>query len=265
MSSTARSTSRDPVLVSLPDPEFPPLLTGHPVKAPERAFEAAIEGVASGRLGAADFVWARDAARLDCALVLEPDADRVRSAEMVFVAMVAFGDSFGAIAPPEVGLTYRWPMTLCVNGARAGRVRAAISAGDDENGHPDWMVVGLSLDIRRSERDQEPGQSPDVTDLVEEGCGEMTRTELLESYSRHLLTWIHTWQTEGFRPVHDLLVFRAEGYRDPVTIEHAGTTREGRFIGLDDHGNLILETQTGTHILDVQAAFETNGGDTTTV
>ena len=255
--------------MSLPNPVFPPLLTGHPVKASKRAFETAVDGVISGRFGAADFVWARDAARdaerLDCALVLEPDVDRVRSAEMVFVAMVAFGDSFGAIAPPEVGLTYRWPMTLCVNGARAGRVRAAISANDDDDGHPDWMVVGLSLDIRRSDRGGEPGQLPDVTDLAEEGCGELTRTELLESYSRHLLTWIHTWQTEGFRPVHDLLVFRAEGYRDPVTIEHAGKTREGRFIGLDDHGNLILETAAGTDMLDVQAAIETIGGDTTTV
>lgn len=242
--------------MSLPDPVFPPLLTGHAVTAPDRAFETAVAGAARGSLGAADLVWARDTSRLDCALVLEPDVDRARAAEMVFVAMVAFGDSFGAIAPPEIGLTYRWPMALCVNGARAGHVRAAMSAQDDADGHPHWMVVGLTLDIRRNHRDGEPGDAPDRTDLVEEGCAELTRTDLLESYARHLLTWIHTWQTDGFRPVHDLLLFRAEGYREPVRLEHAGEVQEGRFIGLDDRGNLLLETGEGTRMLDTLAAIE---------
>jgi BirA family biotin operon repressor/biotin-[acetyl-CoA-carboxylase] ligase len=237
--------------VSLRAPVFPPLLTGHAVRPPARPFDVAVDGARGGTLGAADIVWARDAARLDCALVLEPDVDRVRAAEMVFVALVAFGDSFGATAPPEVGLTYRWPATLCVNGARAGGVRAAISAQDDGEGHPHWMVVGLGLDIRRSRGAGEPGLAPDETDLVEEGCGDLTCTDLLESYSRHLLTWIHTWQTEGFRAVHDLLLFRSEGYREPVTIDFAGTVVEGRFVGLDDHGNLILETASGTRLLEV--------------
>lgn len=244
--------------MSLPDPEFPPLLTGHPVTAPDRPFQTAVDGVRRGTLGAGDLVWARDADRLDCALVLEPDVDRVRAAEMVFVAMVAFGDSFGAVAPPEVGLTCRWPMTLCVNGARVGGFRAAMAAEDDADGNPRWMVVGLTVDIRRRRAAAEPGNAPDVTDLAEEGCGDLTRTGMLDSYARHLLAWIHTWQTEGFRPVHDLLVFRAEGYREHVMIEFDGTTHEGRFAGLDEHGNLILETADGPRCLFVSEAIETS-------
>lgn len=242
--------------MTLPEPVFPPLLTGHPVKAPEHPFEVAIAGAASGALGAADLVWARDVSRLDCALVLEPEVDRRRAAEMLFVAMVAFGDSFGAIAPPEVGLTYRWPTTICVNGARAGGVRAAMASSDDANGHPDWMVVGLTVEIRRSKRVAEPGLAPDITDLFEEGCVGLTRTELLDSFSRHLLAWIHTWETEGFGPVHELMLFRAEGHRQPVAVDLAGSRHEGRFVGLDDNGNLILETDEGTQMLDVRDAIE---------
>jgi BirA family transcriptional regulator, biotin operon repressor / biotin---[acetyl-CoA-carboxylase] ligase len=243
--------------MSLPDPVLPPLLTGHPVMAPRRPFEVAVEGAETGALGAADLVWARDTSRFDCALVLEPDVDRIRAAEALFVAMVAFGDSFGAIAPPEIALTYRWPMMLCVNGARAGTMRAAISADDGPDGCPRWMVLGLCVDIRRDRRAAEPGLAPDVTDLVEEGCGELNRTELIESYSRHLLTWIHSWQVDGFGPVHELLLFRSEGYREAVSLEHGGTIVTGRFAGLDDHGNLILETGQGIRLLDVAEAFET--------
>jgi len=243
--------------MKLPDPVFPPLLTGHPVNAPDRPFDVAVAGAEGGTFGAGDLVWARDVSRLDCALVLEPTVERRRAAEMPFVAMVAFGDSFGAIAPPEVGLTYRWPLTLCVNGARAGWVRAAMSDDDDANGHPRWMVVGLTLEIRRNKREAEPGREPDVTDLFEEGCGDLNRTELLDSYARHLLTWIHTWETEGFGPAHELMLFRAEGYREQVDVDHAGRRHDGRFAGLDDNGNMILETAEGTIMLDVLDAFET--------
>jgi len=242
--------------MSLPDPEFPPLLTGHPVRAPECPFESALAGVMQGKYGAADFLWARDTARLDCAVVLEPTVDRRRAAEMAFVAMVAFGDSFGAMAPPEVGLTYRWPFTLCVNGARVGHVRAAISAREDAAGHPDWMVVGLSVNLRRDRRDSEPGSTPDMTDLLEEGCGDLTRTALHESYARHLLTWIHAWDTEGFQGVHELLLFRYEGYREEVAVDIGGVVHDGRFVGLDDHGAMILETGEGTRLLDALEVIE---------
>jgi biotin-(acetyl-CoA carboxylase) ligase len=132
-----------------------------------------------------------------------------------------------------------------------------MAAEDGADGLPPWMVVGLSLDIRRKPGAAEPGEEPDVTDLHEEGCGELTRTELLESYSRHLLTWIHTWQTEGFGPIHEMLLFRAEGYREPIRLEFAGAVHEGRFAGLDDHGNLLLETGGETRLLDIGAVIET--------
>jgi biotin-(acetyl-CoA carboxylase) ligase len=170
--------------------------------------------------------------------------------------MVAFGDSFGAIAPPEVGLTYRWPFVLCVNGAGAGAVRVAVSSSEDATGCPDWMVVGLAVDLRRRRKDAEPGADPGVTDLFEEGCGELTRTELLDSYARHLMAWIHTWETEGFGGVHEMLLFRAQGHREDVVVELAGSVHEGRFVGLDDHGSMILETREGTRLLDVLDAVE---------
>jgi BirA family transcriptional regulator, biotin operon repressor / biotin---[acetyl-CoA-carboxylase] ligase len=241
----------------LPDPVFPPLITGYDVKAPEKPFETAVLGALTGDFGAGDLIWARDTARLECALVLEPDVPPGRAVEMIFVALVAFGDCFGALSPPEVALTFDWPATIKVNGARVGAVRAGMSSRCDESGAPRWMVLGLSIDMQPPQRREgEPGQMPDVTNLYEEGCGDITRTQLLESFSRHLMTWIHLWETEGFREVHQALLFRTDGHRETVVVKLGGERHEGRFSGLDERGAMLLETEAGTRLLDPMSVVE---------
>ena len=57
----------------LPDPSFPPLLSGHDVPGAEGAFEAACKRAATGELGAGDVVWSRNVDKVDMAVVLEPE------------------------------------------------------------------------------------------------------------------------------------------------------------------------------------------------
>jgi BirA family transcriptional regulator, biotin operon repressor / biotin---[acetyl-CoA-carboxylase] ligase len=241
----------------LPDPVFPPLIRGYDVRAPEQAFASAVSGAQTGEFGAGDLVWARGAAKLECALVLEPEVAPARAAEMIAVSLVAFGDCFGALSPPEVALTFEWPTVIKVNGGRVGAVRAAMSAEQDEEGAPRWMVVGLGIDLHHADRrNGEPGKTPDVTNLYEEGCGDMTRTQLLESFSRHLMTWVHLWETEGFREVHGALLNRLDGYREVVLVEIGGERLAGRFAGLDEAGAMLLETGEGIRLLDMLSVVE---------
>ncbi len=229
----------------LPDPTFPPLLTGHGVSAPNRPFDVAVRQADEGRLTAGDLVWARDTDRLDYAIVLEPDVVGDQAAEMLFLTMVALGDAVGALAPPEVGVYYRWPGGIDVNGANAGRARIAIAPSQASNAPPPWMVVGLTLAIRSTDRRTEPGQIADRTTLYEEGCAEIDRTQLLESVSRHFLAWVDTWETEGFASVHETWLGRCRDVGETVTVETKQGVVTGTFVGLDDRGNLLLRTETG--------------------
>jgi BirA family transcriptional regulator, biotin operon repressor / biotin---[acetyl-CoA-carboxylase] ligase len=241
----------------LPDPVFPPLLTGHAVKAPEQAFASAVRGAARRQLRAGDIVWSRNADRLDCAIVLEPEVPREQAVEMMFVTLVAFGDCFGALSPPEIALTFAWPTTIRVNGGRAGEARIAMAAERGDDGAPRWMVAGVEVDLRaKGERAKAPGLFPDLTTLYDEGCGDITRTQLVESFSRHLLSWIHLWETEGFREVHDSLLYRLDGHREEVVVELGGARHEGRFTGLDEHGNMLLEGPLGIRIVEAMDAVQ---------
>ena len=191
----------------LEDPQFPPLLEGHAVRAPKKPFAEACRRVQARKLGAGDVVWSRNTARAEFAVVLEPEVALERALQMGPLLMVALGDCLGSLCPPKVAVQYRWPRGILLNGAMAGEVRiAAPSAPAAEV--PAWLVVGAELDIAAPREDR---QEWSKTSLSEEAGPDITRTDILQSLAAHFLTRLHTWQEEGFRPVHDQWLFRAEG------------------------------------------------------
>jgi BirA family transcriptional regulator, biotin operon repressor / biotin---[acetyl-CoA-carboxylase] ligase len=230
-------SSRRTSISASEDPQFPPLLKGHPVKVPTQPLAHACRLAQSGELGAGDVVWSRNTARAELAIVLEPEVRLERALQMGPLMMVALGDCIGSLSPPKVAIHYRWPSGILLNGSVAGEVRLAapkVSA----DAVPEWLVVGAELEIAAP---REERQDWSRTSLGEEAGPEITRTDVLRSLAAHFLTWLNTWQDEGFRPVHDQWLFRAEGREAPVTIAHT----DGQVLGLDESANLLLETGSG--------------------
>lgn len=240
----------------LPDPTFPPLLKGHDVPGTESAFEAACDRAAAGELGAGDVVWGRQDSRVDVAIILEPEVPLETAVQMLPVSMVAIGDCLGVLTPPQVGVTFTWPGDIRVNGAIAGKIRAAASGKRDGSATPDWMVLGLWLRHRREDNDPEPGDVPERTWLSEEGCAELSRSDVIESYCRHFLTWLNTWNEDGFKSVHGSWVYRAEEREAHISVSVAGETISGLMQGLDDSGNLLVQNDGGTRAAMLLDVFE---------
>lgn len=221
------------------DPSFPPLLTSRPVVPPIDPLAAAVDAANRGAAEAGDVFWSCDTSEISCAVFLEPDVPRARAQEMLFVAMTAMADAIGALCPPELGITWRWPHIVYANGARLGQARMVVSEDDDEDGSPLWMVVALKLALTPTDT-SEPGRTPDRTTLWDEGAVELEALPALESLSRHFLTWVHRWEVDGFKPVHEAWLFRCDGYREEVAVATAEGVVQGTFTGLDESGNLLL-------------------------
>lgn len=228
----------------LPDPVFPPLLEGYGVKAPQRPFSHACRQASRGTFGAGDLVWSRNTSRAECAIVLEPEVPLGTALQMNALAQVAVADCLGALLPPAVGVWHRWPGTILLSGAACGGVEIGLPA--TEAGQiPDWMVVGMSIRLIHDDPDKEPGELPGQTALSEEGGGEITRTDLLQSYASYFLSWLNTWQEEGFRPIHDSWMARAEADGKAMQVEHEGTRQIVHALGLDEEGGLIVRSEAG--------------------
>lgn len=185
-------------------------------------------------------VWSRNTARAELAIVLEPEVALERSLQMAPLMMVALGDCLGALAPPKLAVHYRWPASILLNGAKAGEVRLAWPRIPLDR-TPPWLVVGAELDIVGPEERDDWS----YTSLTEEVGEKISRSDILQSLAAHFLTRLNAWEDDGFGPVHEQWLFRAEGREAPTAIEHAGERIEGRVLGLDQGVNLLLKTAGG--------------------
>lgn len=216
-------------------PTFPPLLKGYRIAADKLPLKHAKARVLKGEFGAGDFIWSDDQYNLRFALVLEPEVPRARCGEMLFAAMVAFGDSAGALCPPEIAINYQWPNAILMNEAKIGTCGLVVSENESE-GVPDWMIIFVDISLKPEKFIHDPGEEAWRTTMWDEGCGDISRTQLLESTSRHLLNWIHTWSEEGFKPIHDQWVGRFS--KDDKLISELV---KHEYLGLDESGNALVK------------------------
>ncbi|MBO6758851.1 MAG: hypothetical protein JJ902_21150 [Roseibium sp.] len=222
--------------------DLPPLLSGHSVVPPMEPVGAAEAALRDGKAEAGDVFWSCDTDRIAVTVVLEPEVSRPRTQEMLFALMVAAADAVGALGPPELAFTWRWPNLFYANGARVGTAHLRASAGENEEGAPDWLLVGLDLQLK-PHPSVEPGSAPDRTSLWDEGAVDLDTTQMIASLSRHFLTWLHRWESDGFRPIHEAWLFRCDGYKQDVTIDAPGSGARltGRFLGLSETGDLVVK------------------------
>jgi biotin-(acetyl-CoA carboxylase) ligase len=121
------------------------------------------------------------------------------------------------------------------------------------------MVAGVEMAMLGAPDRPEPGLAPEQTTLWDEGCADIDPVSLVESIARHFLAWLNIWQDDGFKAVHEAWLARCEERGGELALDHAGKRHHGRFLGLDEDGNLLLQTGQGTTTLDFAVAVERFG------
>lgn len=209
-------------------PKLPPVYSLNPLDPSEDPFESAAEAARAGEGEAGDFFWSQRLDRIELAVVLEPEVPAAEALTALPLAMVAFSDALGAVAPPAVAVHFRWPDCVDVNGGFVGGFRVAMADVATQDEVPDWLVIGFGIAVQMDLADDAPGREVHRTTLYDEGCGEITVDELTESFARHFLAWINRWQDEGFEPIRLAWLTR---------VKREGN-EAGLRIDLDPHGNL---------------------------
>lgn len=242
-------------------PAFPPVFSGMAVAAGESVCGHAVAGASAGRLGAGDLCWSMREDRATAAFVLEPEVPLEKAAQMQLLLAVAIGDALGAIGPPNLALTYGWPGRILANGAQVGSVRTIAVPGCDPQAVPRFLIAGYDLAISPGSGPDEPGRDLRSTRLHEEGCGDLDRTMLVEAIARHFLSWLDGWQADGFAPVHQSWMARADGMNKPFALDIGGRAIAGTMLGLDEEGGLLVKTASGAEVVALhRACIESEGG-----
>jgi len=217
-------------------PLLPPILTPIPVVNGIDVFAKAI--AVAGKSETGTVLYSENPEYVEVAIILSPEIPKIKCNQMLYIMMVASGDAIGALAPPEVAVTYAFPGFIFLNRGEAGLVRVEIAPSNDDQSIPDWMVVGLKLRLNNNIEINENEINADVTSLADEGGGYVSRTRAIESLSRHFLAWISQWEDEGFKPVTEVWNKRREETK-VVTLKSG---QEVSWVGLDENGLAIVKS-----------------------
>ena len=226
-------------------PEFPPLLTGRAVAGDP--FGVACEAAEDADPGTV--FYSPDETTFRVAILLAPEAPLGEAISVSFAAQLGLNDALGALSPPEVAVHLVWPDRIRVNGGLCGRMRVAAST-EDPAAEPDWLVIGLEVPLLPSGAD-EPGQTPNETCLHEEGCGTVTAGDLVETWARHMMNWLHIYMTDGFGDLHEEWRSKAHALGEEITYPETG-----QFVGLDEWAGMILKDGSTTRILPLTRVLD---------
>ena len=188
------------------------------------AFAHAISVAAEQGAGTLVYVGRFDLAEF--AVVLEPGEPLLKARRVFYAGMAALGDALATYAQPETSIIIDWPDSILVNQGLVGGGRLAWPQDAREIDTPPWLVFGGMIRTV-SMTNAEPGLNPLVTALEEEGFTDVMSNHVVESFARHLMVALDSWQESGFGAV-------ARSYLERLPQE-PGVRRD-----IDDNGDLLI-------------------------
>jgi biotin-(acetyl-CoA carboxylase) ligase len=207
-----------------PELALPPPFTAVRLREVGDAFAHAVTIAPEKGAGTLVYVGRFDLAEF--AVVLEPDEPLLKARRTLYAGMAALADALAAHAQPDTSITIDWPDSLLVNQGLVGGGRLAWPRDVAEDLTPEWLVFGGMIRTV-SMSGIEPGLTPLVTALEEEGFTDVMSTHLVESFARNFMRIVDTWQESGFAAV-------AKSYIARMPHEQ-GVRRD-----IDENGDLML-------------------------
>jgi len=180
----------------------------------------------AGERGAGTLVYVGRFDLAEFAVVLEPEEPLQEARRVFYGGMAALADALAAHAQPETSIIIEWPDSLLVNQGLVGGGRLAWPQNVGEDETPPWLVFGGMIRTV-SMTGVEPGLNPLVTALEEEGFTDVMSGHVVESFARHFMVVIDSWQESGFGTV-------AKSYLERLAREQ-GVLRD-----IDENGDLVV-------------------------
>ena len=204
--------------------DLPPPFRAVALREAGDAFAYAVRVAAEAGAGTLVHVGRFDLAEF--AVVLEPEEPLRTARRTLYAGLAALADTLAAHAPPEKPIKIVWPDAITVDMGLVGGGRLAWPAGADEDAPPPWLVFGAMIRTVAI-GEHEAGLNPLATALGDEGFVDLGSGRVVESFARHLMVVVDTWQQDGFAEV-------AKSYLSRLSPE------EGLRRDIDLNGDLLV-------------------------
>lgn len=213
-------------------------------EARRRAREGAPEGtVVTARVqtagrGRQGRRWVSAPGNLYASVVLRPEAPVARAAQLGFAASLAVADALEPFAP-SAAVALKWPNDVLLGGRKVAGILLESEGGAAAGVH--FVVLGVGVNLATHPADSE---FP-ATSLKAASGRDVAPEAFLGMLAPALLVWYERWRREGFVGLRQAWLDRAAGLGQALRARLPAETVEGRFVGLDDDGLLLLDGPSG--------------------
>ncbi len=206
-------------------------------------FLAKSQSAGRGRQGR---IWLSPPGNLFATICVVPPSSG-NPAQLAFVAGLAALDALSEVAT-DVRFSLKWPNDVLASGRKVSGI--LIEAG--ERGY----AVGIGVNLVASPPDSDvrfPATSLARISKLPDLPGPEV---LLSVICRHFNHWLGRWTTDGFGPLRTVWLASSHGMGDTIGASTGSGRIEGRFLGLDAEGALVLEDAGGEqHIITAGDVF----------
>ena len=187
--------------------------------------------------------WASPRGNLYLSLILRPDCAPGEASQLSFLAAIALGEAVGAVAPPMVEVTFKWPNDVLFNSRKGAGILLESRAKPE--GGLEHVILGIGANVQCHREDTDAAYP--ATSLRFEGCPpQISEVALLEAFARSFLSWANTWLEDGFAPVRRAWLAHAISLGKQIEVRLPKETLTGTFEALSETGVLQLRLSDGS-------------------
>ena len=191
--------------------------------------------------------WISPPGNLYASLLLREPSRFEDAPQLAFVAALALRDAVAleanALAPQ---LKFKWPNDLLLDGRKcAGILIEGEAAPDGEAGKRFIVIIGIGVNCRSHPLAADGSMAFPATDFRAHGAAiapEDLFTRLSATMCRRLAQWD---RGRGLPVILSDWLSHARGVSEPIAVRSDDGELQGRFVGLDQSGRLLLERADG--------------------
>ncbi len=195
--------------------------------------------------------WISPPGNLYASLLLSDPSPFEHAPQLAFVAALALRDAIvGEAAALAPQLAFKWPNDLLLAGDKcAGILIEGEAAFDGEEAQAPkrlTVIVGIGVNCTSHPPRSNGTDSFPATDFRAHGA-EITPERLFRRLSATMCRRLAQWdRSHGFAAILADWLSCARGIGEQITVRNNGAQTQGRFVGLDQAGRLLLELRNGT-------------------
>lgn len=185
--------------------------------------------------------WHSPPGNLYCSALLRPGLPPAQGGLYSFLTAVALAAAIAECAPKAAqALTCKWPNDLRIAGAKVSGI--LLESGARADGGIDHLIIGTGVNVGFTP----PGANEHYPATCLAEYGQPDLATVTDAYLRHLAAWCRRFEDEGFAPVRQAWLARAEGLGQEITVRLGKEDLHGRFAEFAADGAIRLDLPDGT-------------------